>query len=93
MLHSFWLHSEAHNFHLQTTQKACGFWRSAILFSRMLSFDNIFNLITDPVGFPLTKRGPLMSFNFVPKELETCQFVPVAELSQNFEVWDSIFVK
>jgi len=29
MLHSFWLHSEAHDFHLQTTQKACSFWRSA----------------------------------------------------------------
>jgi len=28
-LHSFWLHSKAHNFHLQTTQKACSFQRSA----------------------------------------------------------------
>jgi len=31
MLHAFWLHSKACNFHLQTTQKACSFWRSAIL--------------------------------------------------------------
>jgi len=29
MSHSFWLHSEACNFHLQTTQKACSFQRSA----------------------------------------------------------------
>jgi len=29
MSHSFWLHSEAHNFHLQTTQKACDVQRSA----------------------------------------------------------------
>jgi len=28
---SFWLRSDAHNFHLQTTQKACGFQRSAAL--------------------------------------------------------------
>jgi len=26
---SFWLHSEACDFHLQTTQKACSFWHSA----------------------------------------------------------------
>jgi len=30
MLHSFQLHSKACDFHLQTTQKACGFWRSAL---------------------------------------------------------------
>jgi len=27
--HSFWLHSKACDFHLQTTQKACSFWRGA----------------------------------------------------------------
>jgi len=30
MSHSFWLHSKAHDFHLQTTQKARGFQRSAL---------------------------------------------------------------
>jgi len=29
MSHSFWLHSKACDFHLETTQKACGFQRSA----------------------------------------------------------------
>ena len=33
MSHSFWLHSKAHNLHLQTTQKACSFWRSAVCHS------------------------------------------------------------
>jgi len=30
MSHSFWLHFEACDFHLQSTQKACGFWHNEL---------------------------------------------------------------